>query len=110
MELFRRGLILGSGARSTFRRRSRPVSLVPTDFLSPSIYADGIPHFELGELRREHPVVWVEEPATETFAGGRGFWLVLNHADVSHVSRHPEDFSSSRGTSFLRDQRPRDVA
>ena len=86
------------------------MSLVPSDFLSPSIYADGIPHFELGELRRESPVVWVEEPVTATFAGGRGFWLVLNHADVSHVSRHPEDFSSSRGTSFLRDQRPRDVA
>lgn len=86
------------------------MSLVPSDFLSPSIYADGIPHFELGELRRENPVVWVEEPATATFAGGKGFWLVLNHADVSHVSRHPEDFSSSRGTSFLRDQRPRDVA
>ncbi|MFC5729360.1 MULTISPECIES: cytochrome P450 [Nocardioides] len=81
-----------------------------SDILTPSMYADGIPHEVLRDLRREHAVVWVDEPATETFAGGRGYWLVLRHAEVSHVSRHPEDFSSWRGTSFLRDQRPTDVA
>ena len=80
------------------------------DVLTPSLYADGIPHALLRELRREHPLVWVDEPATETFTGGRGYWLVLRHAEVSHVSRHPEDFSSWRGTSFLREQRPTDVA
>ncbi len=80
------------------------------DILTPSMYADGIPHEYLRELRREHAVVRVDEPATEAFAGGRGYWLVLRHAEVSHVSRHPEDFSSWRGTSFLRDQRPTDVS
>ncbi|HEY5853595.1 MAG TPA: cytochrome P450, partial [Aldersonia sp.] len=80
------------------------------DILNPTLYTDGIPHDLLRELRREHPVVWVDEPVTDTFDGGRGYWLVLRHADVSHVSRHPEDFSSWRGTSFLRDQRPSDVA
>jgi cytochrome P450/NADPH-cytochrome P450 reductase len=80
------------------------------DVLTPSLYANGIPHDLFAELRRDHPVVWVDEPATETFGGGRGYWLVLGHAEVSHVSRHPEDFSSWRGTSFLRDQRPSDVA
>ena len=80
------------------------------DIMTPSLYADGIPYELLRNLRRTQPVVWVEEPATETFAGGSGYWLVLRHADVSHVSRHPEDFSSWRGTSFLRDQRPADVA
>jgi len=80
------------------------------DILTPSMYAEGVPHDLLRELRREHAIVWVDEPATGTFAGGRGYWLVLRHAEVSHVSRHPEDFSSWRGTSFLRDQRPTDVA
>jgi cytochrome P450/NADPH-cytochrome P450 reductase len=81
-----------------------------SDVLTPAMYADGIPHDLLRDLRREHAVLWVDEPATETFAGGRGYWLVLRHAEVSHVSRHPEDFSSWLGTSFLRDQRPTDVA
>jgi cytochrome P450/NADPH-cytochrome P450 reductase len=80
------------------------------DILTPSLYASGIPHDLLRDLRREHGAVWVDEPATETFGGGRGYWLFLRHADVSHVSRHPDDFSSWRGTSFLRDQRPSDVA
>jgi len=80
------------------------------DVLTPSMYANGIPHDLLRELRREHAVVWIDEPATDAFVGGRGYWLVLRHAEVSHVSRHPEDFSSWRGTSFLRDQRPTDVA
>ncbi|MFI5627046.1 cytochrome P450 [Nocardioides sp. NPDC051685] len=80
------------------------------DILTPSMYADGIPHELLRDLRREHAVVRIDEPATDVFAGGQGYWLVLRHAEVSHVSRHPEDFSSWRGTSFLREQRPTDVA
>ena len=80
------------------------------DVLTPALYANGIPHDLFRELRRDNPVVWVDEPAADTFGGGRGYWLVLSHAEVSHVSRHPEDFSSWRGTSFLRDQRPSDVA
>ncbi|MFW6867009.1 cytochrome P450 [Nocardioides sp. CPCC 206347] len=80
------------------------------DVLTPSLYGSGIPHDLYRDLRREHAVVWVEEPATASFAGGRGYWLVLRHAEVSHVSRHPQDYSSWRGTSFLRDQRPSDIA
>jgi cytochrome P450 / NADPH-cytochrome P450 reductase len=79
------------------------------DVLAPSMYSHGIPHELLGDLRREHGVLWVDEPATDNFKGGSGYWLVLRHADVSHVSRHPEDFSSWRGTSLLREQRPTDV-
>ena len=80
------------------------------DVLNPSLYADGIPHELLRDLRREHALVWVDEPATDTFAGGRGYWLALRHGEVGDISRHPEDFSSWRGTSFLRDQRAGDVA
>ncbi|HEY3259959.1 MAG TPA: cytochrome P450 [Pseudonocardiaceae bacterium] len=81
----------------------------PIDLAHPDHYADGIPHAVLAELRRSSPVVWVDEPASGTFAGGPGFWAVLRHAEVSHVSRTPADFSSWRGTSLLRDPRPSDV-
>jgi hypothetical protein len=40
------------------------------DVLTPSMYAHGIPHDIFRELRRERAVVWVDEPATEAFAGG----------------------------------------
>jgi len=79
------------------------------DLAHPDHYANGIPHAVLAELRRESPVVWVDEPASGSFPGGPGFWAVLRHAEVSHVSRTPADFSSWRGTSFLRDPKPSDV-
>ena len=81
----------------------------PIDLADPDHYADGIPHALLAQLRRTSPIVWVDEPATGTFPGGPGFWAVLRHAEVAHVSRTPADFSSWRGTSMLRDPRPSDV-
>jgi len=42
-------------------------------------------HAALAELRRDDPVHWEEDP---------GWWLITRHADVKHVSRHPEIFSS----------------
>jgi cholest-4-en-3-one 26-monooxygenase len=42
-------------------------------------------HAGLAQLRREDPLHWEEDP---------GWWLVTRHADVKHVSRHPEIFSS----------------
>ena len=50
------------------------------DVLTPSMYADGIPHDLFRELRREQAVVWIDEPATDTFPGGSGYWLVLRAA------------------------------
>ena len=82
----------------------------PIDLADPNHYADGIPHALIAQLRRTSPIVWVDEPATGTFPGGPGYWLVLRHADVSHVSRNPMIFSSWQGTSFLRDPKPSDVA
>src|SRR6266516_383926 len=82
----------------------------PIDILSPELFDNGIPHDLLAELRNHSPVVWLDEPAHGTFPGGPGYWLVLRHADVSHVSRNPAIFSSWQGTSFLRDPKPSDVA
>ena len=80
------------------------------DFIDPETYASGIPYELLGRLRREAPVHWVDEPPSGSFKGGPGYWLVLRHNDVAHVSRNPADFSSWRGTAFMREQRPTDIA
>src|SRR5436309_1347994 len=80
------------------------------DLGHPDTFKDGIPHSLLAEMRREAPVVWIDEPESGAFPGGPGFWAVLRHAEVAHVSRHPDEFSSWLRTSFLRDPQPSDVA
>ena len=64
----------------------------------PERYASGAPHEAFAEIRKAAPVCWVEEPD-----GGAGFWAVTRYADVVEVSRHPEVFSSWRGTALVRD-------
>ena len=48
----------------------------------------GDPIPALRRLRHEDPVHWYEKG---------GFWCITKHADVEHVSRHPELFTSTRG-------------
>ncbi|MGQ4601264.1 cytochrome P450 [Nocardia sp. R6R-6] len=87
--------------------------VVPTagvDLGHPDTYADGVPYETFAQLRCEAPVAWVDEPAYEGFNGGPGFWAVTRHADIVEVSRNPEIYSSHVGATFLRDQRPRDLA
>jgi cholest-4-en-3-one 26-monooxygenase len=53
----------------------------------------GAPHDQFAWLREHAPVYW------HAYGGGPewpGFWAVTRHADVGHVSRHPETFSSYR--------------
>jgi cytochrome P450 len=69
----------------------------------PSTYQAGPPLAELARLRREHGVVWVDEPATPGGPPGPGYWLVLRHADVERVLRDPGTFSSSLGGTQIRD-------
>ncbi|MGE0551824.1 MAG: cytochrome P450 [Gemmatimonadales bacterium] len=57
----------------------------------------------LAGLRRERPVLWVEEPASPGWSGGSGFWLVLRHADVQTVLSRPQLFSSWLGGTQTRD-------
>ena len=51
-------------------------------------------------LRDQAPVVFMEEPEIEGFPKGPGFWSVTRHADVMHVSRHPDVFCSGQGTNI----------
>jgi cytochrome P450 len=54
------------------------------------------------ELRRERPVSW-HRPAEGMLMpteGDPGFWAVVRHADIGHVSRNPKLFSSGQGVQF----------
>jgi len=69
----------------------------------PSTYAEGVPFDALARLRRECPVVWVEERPVLGWPGGPGFWLVLRHVDVEKVMSQPQVFSSALGGTQIRD-------
>ena len=69
----------------------------------PTTYADGVPFDALARLRRERPVVRVEERPVLGWPGGPGFWLVLRYADVERVMSQPQLFSSARGGTQIRD-------
>src|SRR6185437_7016041 len=57
----------------------------------------------LARLRWESPVAWAEEIPVLGWPGGRGFWLVLRHADVERVLTQPRLFSSWLGATQIRD-------
>ena len=71
--------------------------------IDPDTFESGVPYALLSRLRRESPVVWVDEPPLAGWPGGPGFWLVLRHADVTNVLRQPEVFSSWLGGTQVRD-------
>ena len=69
----------------------------------PATYTDGVPFDALARLRRDSPVVWVDEIPVLGWPAGPGFWLVLRHADVESVMRQPQLFSSWLGATQIRD-------
>jgi hypothetical protein len=69
----------------------------PIDLADPDTFADGVPHEALAALRRTDPVHW--QPMEDQ----PGFWAILRHADVVHVARHPEIFSSQAGGVTIED-------
>jgi cholest-4-en-3-one 26-monooxygenase len=54
---------------------------------------DGAPHEQFTWLREHAPVYWHEHGGEP---GWPGFWAVTRHADIGHISRHAETFSSTR--------------
>ncbi len=69
----------------------------------PATYTEGVPFGALARLRRDSPVVWVDEIPVLGWPAGPGFWLVLRHADVESVMRQPQLFSSWLGATQIRD-------
>ncbi|MFD0691627.1 cytochrome P450 [Actinomadura fibrosa] len=77
----------------------------------PSTYATGVPYETFRKLRAESPVVRIPEPAVGPWPAGPGYWAVLSHADVKHVLRSPDLFSSNLGATQIRDpDTPEDLA
>jgi cytochrome P450 len=58
-------------------------------------------------LRRERPLAHFDEPdfgdSPIPMPPGPGFWAVTRHADIAHVSRHPETFLSGPGAVSIAD-------
>ena len=69
----------------------------------PATYVDEVPYGALARLRRDSPVVWVDEVPVLGWPGGPGFWLVLRHGDVESVMKAPRLFSSWLGATQIRD-------
>ncbi len=63
---------------------------------------------DLDLLRSDHPVVFLPEPIVPPevpLPQGPGSWVLTRHADILHVSKNPEIFSSAKGITTL-DQPP----
>jgi cytochrome P450 len=70
---------------------------------SPDTYLRGVPYAALARLRRDRPVVWIEEAPVGPWPAGPGFWAVLRYADIRQVLRTPKVFSSHLGATQIRD-------
>ena len=74
------------------------------DLADPDTFVAAVPHGAIAELRRTDPVHW------QPMDGQPGFWVVLRHADVVHVARHPEIFSSGAAGVVVEDLAPEALA
>lgn len=70
---------------------------------NPLAYESAAPLDEIGQLREQHDVIWVEENKLPHWPGGKGFCLVLRHALCVQVLKNPRLFSSHLGATQLRD-------
>ncbi|MFI9024434.1 cytochrome P450 [Streptomyces sp. NPDC053560] len=77
--------------------------MTAAEVFTPATYATGVPYELFRQLRLSSPVCWIEEPGTGGWPAGPGYWAVLRHADVKHVLRTPEVFSSYAGATQIRD-------
>ena len=74
-----------------------------TALYDPLTYETGVPLGLLADLRRESPLVHVEEQCLPCWPGGDGFWLVVRHAECMQVLKDARTFSSHLGGTQLRD-------
>ncbi|MFF5989900.1 cytochrome P450 [Prauserella flavalba] len=80
------------------------------DVFDPTVFARGLPHERFRVLRDTAPVSWQEETEVLGWPEGPGYWAVTRHADVRHVLRTPEVFSSWLGATQIRDPERDDLA
>ncbi|MGC0332281.1 cholest-4-en-3-one 26-monooxygenase [Streptomyces sp. SAI-170] len=72
------------------------------DFTDPDVLHHRVPLPEFAELRRAEPVRWIPQSGNVAGFQDEGYWAVTRHADVKHVSTHPEIFSSTLNTAIIR--------
>jgi cholest-4-en-3-one 26-monooxygenase len=72
------------------------------DFTDPDLGVQRVPAQELAELRRAAPVWWSQQPRGTGGFDDDGYWVVTRHADMLHVSRHSELYSSEANTALIR--------
>jgi cytochrome P450 len=76
------------------------------DLSDPRTFVGGVPHEYFRVLREQDPVHWQEECRIPVFLPGPGYWALTRYEDVPFVSKHPELFSSAKGSSVLNELRP----
>ena len=79
------------------------------DVFDPRVFARGVPHDEFRRLRDADPVCWQQETEVLGWPAGPGYWAVTRYADVRHVLRSPDLFSSWLGATQIRDPDPGDL-
>jgi cytochrome P450 len=84
--------------------------MTTADVFDPRVFARGLPHDEFRRLRDEEPVAWQAEHEILDWPAGPGYWAVTRYADVRHVLRTPEVYSSWLGATQIRDPEPADLA
>jgi cytochrome P450 len=67
----------------------------------PSLWGSATRDDVFADLRKHDAVTWQEEPETIWSDRGRGYWAVVRHADVRHVSRSTDQFVSGLGTELF---------
>ena len=61
------------------------------DLSSHDSFVNGAPHNTFARLRRDDPLAWCE------YAGGKGFWSMTRHQDITDFNRNFELLSSAQG-------------
>ena len=61
------------------------------DLSSHDTFVNGPPHNTFARLRRDDPVSWSD------WEGGKGFWNIVRHADITELNRNYQVMSSARG-------------
>jgi cholest-4-en-3-one 26-monooxygenase len=76
------------------------LTLDEIDITDPGLYARGEQHAVFAHLREHAPVFFQRQRS------GPGFWAITKYSDVRRVSRDPQAFISSGGTSTMDLERP----
>jgi cholest-4-en-3-one 26-monooxygenase len=71
------------------------ITLDEIDITDPDLYARGAQHAVFAHLRANAPVFFQKQRS------GPGFWAITKYEDVRRVSRDPQTFISSGGTSTM---------